>query len=214
MAGARYHRVVRDDVELLDAWREGDAAAGEQLVARHFDGVCRFFRTKVSDGVDDLLQRTFLRCVKARERLRPGSSFRAFLYTAARNELIDHFRRERVRGEARVDLSMSSVADLGRSPASLMAEDEGRRLLIAALQRIPVELQIALELYYWENLSGPELAAVLEVPQGTVRSRLRRGVEALRARMRELADSPEQLQQTLQSLDAWAAAVRELADED
>ena len=52
---------------------------------------------------------------------------------------------------------------------------------------IPVELSLALELYYWEGLSGPDLALALDVPLGTARSRLRRGIERLRE---HLADAP------------------------
>ena len=47
----------------LEAWRAGDHAAGERLVAEHYDVVLRFFRTKAGEEADDLVQRTFLRCV-------------------------------------------------------------------------------------------------------------------------------------------------------
>lgn len=201
------------DEALLAAWRAGDNTAGDSLVERHFEGVCRFFRTKVDRDVDDLLQRTFARCVRAKERLRPDTTFRAFLYMAARNELVDHYRRERARSGAVVDASVHSVAALAPSPTSIIAKDEEQRLLIAALQRLPLDLQVALELFYWEDLTGPELAAVLGIAEGTVRSRLRRGVEALRQSIQQLAESPQQRDATLQSLSGWAHAVRALMDD-
>ena len=48
------------DLELLQKWSDGDASAGNQLFNRHFDPVCRFFANKVSEDVDDLIQKTFL----------------------------------------------------------------------------------------------------------------------------------------------------------
>ena len=62
-----------------------------------------------------------------------------------------------------------------------------------ALRRIPLELQVALELYYWEGMAGPELAAALDLPEGTVRTRLRRGRQLVREQLTELgapADEP------------------------
>jgi len=60
-----------------------------------------------------------------------------------------------------------------------------QRQLVQALQRLPVELQIALELYYWEELSIDEIAAAVEIPSGTVKSRLYRG----RTLLREMIDN-------------------------
>ena len=59
------------------------------------------------------------------------------------------------------------------------AQHEEQRLLLEALRRIPLDLQIAIELHYWEGMSGPDLAQVLDIPEGTVRSRLRRAREPL-----------------------------------
>ena len=73
---------------------------------------------------------------------------------------------------------------------------------------IPVELQLTLELYYVQRLKAPEIAEILELPIGTVRSRIRRAIEQLRANMAGLADSPQPLRTTLTDLHAWAASLR------
>ena len=75
------------DFELLDRWRAGDASAGEALFARHFDGLCGFFATKCHGDADELVQRTLLACVGAKDQLRKQSSFRTYLFTVARQEL-------------------------------------------------------------------------------------------------------------------------------
>ena len=139
---------VPTDFELLDAWRAGDSEAGNALFERHFASVCRFFRNKVDEGVDDLIQRTFLACVESRDAFRGEASFRTYLFTLARNELFAHLRR-REREHARFDPLEQSVHDLGPTPTNIVAQKAEQRLLLQALRRIPVDLQVALELFYW-----------------------------------------------------------------
>ena len=191
---------MSSDTELLSAWRDGDRDAGDELLRRYFDAVCRFFRGKLGDDVEDLIQRTFLDCVESRDRVREDG-FRAYLFTVARNRLFDHLRAAQRRPE-RVDISLRSVEDLGTSPSTKLARTEHERLLIRALRSIPLDYQIALELAYWEQLSGREIAVVLGIAENTVRSRMSRAREALRAKLEQLAASPELSDSTLQSFDA------------
>jgi RNA polymerase sigma-70 factor (ECF subfamily) len=198
---------VRSDGELLDAWRGGDAAAGTELFERHFDGLFRFFRNKAEEAVDDLIQATFALIVSSRDAFRGDASFRSYLFQVARHELYAYWRKRARRGEE-VDVGEISVEDLGTSPSGVLARHREQQLLLRALRRIPLDLQIALELHYWEDLSGPELAAALEIPEGTVRSRLRRAREALDAQMTALADDPATLDSSLGDFDRWAASLR------
>ena len=173
------------DAALLEAWRAGDAAAGQELFARHSASVMRFFRNKLDVDLEDLVQRTFLACVESRDRVRDGSSFRAYVLRIARNELVNHYAA-RQRAAARVDPLTTSILDLGASPSVMVASDERDRALLTALRRLPLDLQTALELHYWEELSTAELAEVLAIPQGTVKTRLFRAREQLRVTLREV----------------------------
>ena len=126
---------------------------------------------------DDAVQETFLACLTG-PAFRGESSFRTYLFAIARNVL--HAQMKRLgRARAEVDVGEISVMDLGPSPSTLAARRREERLLLSALRAIPLDMQIALELFYWEDLSGSELAVALEIPEGTVRSRLRRAREAL-----------------------------------
>ncbi len=167
-----------DDNALIAAWRGGDKQAGNTLVARHFDSICRFFRTKVGDDVGDLIQRTFLDCVQNLERIELGG-FRAYLFGIARHRLLRHLR-DKYRDAARFDAEVTSVANLGTTPSQRMSRDHRQLQLHEALRRLPVDHQIALELAYFEDLSAPEIAAVIGVPANTIRSRLARAREGLR----------------------------------
>ncbi len=202
--------VESEDAALYEAWKGGDRRAGEALFERYFDPIYRFFESKTHADPGDLVQRTFLGCVEARERFRGASSFRTFLYAIARNELFAHYRSRKSGGQ--VDFGVSSVADLAPSPSTLLRRQSDREVLVAALQSLPLDLQIALELRFWEELSGPDLAVVLEIPEGTVRSRLRRAMEALRAAL-IASEADPRLVGALggdadADLEAWAARLR------
>lgn len=198
------------DFELLDAWRDGDAAAGNELFERHFDSVYRFLDRKTSGDTADLVQRVFLGCIEGRDRFRGASSFRTFLFAIARHELYGHWRQNNKRDN--LDFGVTAIEDLDPTPSRVALERQQHRLLLEALRSLPLELQLALELHYWEGMSGPELAEVLDVPEGTVRSRLRRAREGLESRLRELAASPKVLESTITDLEGWARSLGEALD--
>lgn len=198
------------DPELLDAWRRGDARAGNALFRRYVAQLGRFFRNKVDAGVEDLLQATFLACVEGRDRFRETSSFRTYLFAIARHHLYAHYRRQR----RAVDFTQTSVVDLGASPSGPLGRREETSALLRALRAIPLEQQIVLELTYWEGMKAPEIAEILDVPANTVRGRLSRARAALRQALADSGPSPEVLRSTLEDLDGWAERVRADLDAD
>ena len=193
-----------NDLDLLDAWRGGDARAGNLLFRRHFAPLARFFRNKVDVGVEDLIQGTFLACIEGRDRFREASSFRTYLFAIARNLLYGYYRRQ----HRAVDFVQTSVIDLGASPCGPLGRREEAAALLRALRSIPLEFQVVLELSYWEDMKAPEIAEVLEIPANTVRGRLSRARAALRQALAAAALSPTLLRSTLADLDGWAATLR------
>jgi RNA polymerase sigma-70 factor (ECF subfamily) len=181
---------MQTDHELLDAWCAGDKDAGDALIRRHFDAVCRFFRGKLGDDVEDLIQRTFQICTVRRAELRPDGTFRGFLFGVARNLLLDHLRH-RYRHGAQEDLSALSLVDLRTSPSAAVARNEREALVREALRRIPLEQRMILELAHWEGLSGREIAEALAIGEHTVRSRLSRARAALREQVERLEERRE-----------------------
>jgi len=182
---------MADDWELLAAWRGGDTRAGNELVALHFQAISRFFRSKLGDDVEDIIQQTFLACVEARDRIE-GASFRSYLFGVATRRLFDYLRAKYRTGH-RIDFSVTSLADLGTTPSEGVARNQRARLLQTAMQQIPIDAQIALELAYWEGLSGKEIAVVLGIDEGTVRSRLSRARTRLRSAVLALGGDVENL---------------------
>ncbi len=205
-----------EDVELLNAWKAGDRSAGARLFERHYASVLRFFYNKKAGATSkDLIQRTFLRCLEARDRIREGASFRAYLFGVARNVLLEHLRSVR-RDNRRFDVMSTSIHDVSPQPTpnSLLAHKREVQLLMDALRRLPVELQIIIELYYWEHMSARELGVVIGVPEGTVRTRLRRARQLLERELREHAVSPQELETTLSGMRDWISQIRQQLRDD
>ncbi len=192
------------DEVLLAAWLAGDSKAGFELFERHYDAVARFFQSKVGDQGGDLIQRTFLACVEQLPNFQGRGSFRSYLFAIAYRQLCRHFR-DRARDQQRLDFTSVSVADLQPSATAAIGQREEVRLLLAALRRIPVELQVLVELHYWEGLTTGEIAEVLGIPPGTVRTRLMRAREQLDAVMQRIAESPSLAHSTQSAFERWAA---------
>lgn len=169
---------MASDLELLDQWRGGNRDAADELVARYFDPICRFFRSKLGDDVDDLIQRTFLDCLAAHERFRGDGSFRSYLFSIAHHRLYDHLRSAR-RAPAQEDIGRLSVRDLGTTPSRAAARAQESELVRLAMDELALDHRIVLELAYWEEMKGPEIAVALGIGANTVRSRLSRARTAL-----------------------------------
>jgi len=192
------------DFDLLQQWRGGDEAAGRALFARHFDSVYRFFRNKVDDAAEDLTQQTFMGLVQGRDRFRGDSSFRTYVFMIARKRLYSYLRSTQ-RSTESLDADEHSIADLGLlSPSRVVANRQEQKLLLQALRTLPVEMQVALELFYWEELTVVEIGEILETPIGTVKSRLQRARVRLDTAIEQLADSEALRQSTMDNFEQWA----------
>jgi len=194
-----------EESALVAAWRDGDRAAGQRLFTCYYDPVARFFFNKVGDPGHDLVQRTFLACLESLPRFRGECSFRSYLFAIAYRQLCRYFRD--LKGE-HVDMTVSSACALDPSASAVLVEREEMRLFLAGLRELPVDMQVALELYYWEQCSVAEIAAVLEIAEGTVKSRLRRGRELLRAAIELLAVRGDLAASTFNGLESWAQGIR------
>ena len=195
------------DLALLDRWRNGDGEAGNQLFQRHFDSIYRFFDHKVEGDIDELVQATFVSCVRSRDQFRGQSSFRTYLFTIARHELFAYLRK-RHRHRDDIDFDQVSLEHLTTSPTGRIARDQEHKLLLHALRTLPLEQQLLLELHYWEDMDAALLAEVLGIAEPATRTRLSRARKALRERMQSMADAPLPALTSVEDLDAWARRMR------
>jgi len=202
------------DAQLLQAWRGSNDEAGNELVRRHFMSVYRFFVNKVgsADEVDDLLQRTFLACVEGRDRVRDDASLRGYILGIARNQVLMYVRRrQRDRKTSSTDVSMAALTG---TPSQVVAAHEEEKLLLMALREISLELQTVIELYYWEELSVAQMAEILEIPPGTVKSRLFRARDALRQQLSAMDVSAAIRKTTVDGFERWARSLRAVLERE
>lgn len=197
----------RSDVELLAAWQAGERRAGAALFDRHFRSLARFLRTKVGreEEVDDLVQATFLACLEGGHRYRGEGGLRGYLLGIAYHK-VQKLYAERERRA--IDVEAVSMHDLAPGPSTALARQAEQRLLLAGLRRLPLQFQVVLELYFWEDLTAAAIGELLGVPEGTVRTRIRRARELLTAQIERLAGARALIESTIHGLDDWARGLR------
>jgi RNA polymerase sigma-70 factor (ECF subfamily) len=173
------------DEELLQRFVDGDEGAFETLVVRYEVRVRNFAFGFVRDPglADDIAQDAFMRAYRAAAQYRGGGTVRGWLYRIVANRARDELRLIRRRRESAID---------DADPAGLVASEFGqterrvegaqiRRHLARAVAMLREEYRAPLMLREVEGLSYDEIAATLEWPVGTVKTRIHRGRLELRA---------------------------------
>jgi RNA polymerase sigma-70 factor (ECF subfamily) len=193
------------DTDLLAQWRDGDAEAGNLLVARYFDLLHRFFAGRFDDGVPDLVQRTFLGAVQARDRLPSDVNFKAYLLGIAHRQLLMAYRSRR-RYDAVFAAGDATGPALVTSPSRVVARKERQRALLGALRELGIEHQVVVQLYYWEELPIETIARIVDVSATAVKSRLHRARGLLRDAVAAHLAAPDP-ETSVRDFDAWARSV-------
>jgi RNA polymerase sigma factor (sigma-70 family) len=179
--GATTHRLDAD-TNLVGRCLVGEQAAWEELVKTHTRrvyAICYRFTNRENEA-QDLTQEVFMRVFKSLGSFRAGEgSFTVWLTRLTRNLLVDHYRRtkqDRITDNIDDQLTVleERTAMFSRTDG-LLAGREAGELLQAALQKLSPELREAVILRDLEELEYREIAKVLNVPEGTVKSRLNRG---------------------------------------
>ena len=180
--GSRLENSFELDASLVERCLSGDDAAWEDLVkvhSRRVYGLCYRFTNKESDA-QDLTQEVFLRIFKTLKSFRSGEgSFTVWMTRLTRNLLIDNYRRTKMDRasdslEEQLPILIERSASTGRTDG-LLAGREASELLQGALAKLSPELRETVILRDLEELEYKEIAEILAVPEGTVKSRLNRG---------------------------------------
>ena len=168
------------DRHLIEATLRGDGQAFRTLVGEYqrlVASVAWRFGVKRQE-VDDVVSEVFLKVYSNLPRYRPDHAFSTWLYRLAVNHVLDHGRKVR-RTPKSVEMPVA-VADPRPSAKAEVLADERAEILRAALLEVDPRYREALTLVYTEGLKVEEAASLLRVPEGTVKTRLLRGREALR----------------------------------
>lgn len=188
----RVRSIVIDDpdAELVERWKSGDEQAFESLVRRHEQRVFRLLMRMMGtrEEAEDVSQEAFLSLHRHGKRFRSESRFSTFVYRVAANAALNR-RRSLGRNRARIKkLGVRQAAgdDLPyspRDPEGAMLGGELSEHVREALAKLSTTLRMPVILYDIEGLSYSEIASVLSVAEGTVKSRIHRARQALRVEL-------------------------------
>lgn len=165
------------DVQLMLETAAGSETAFAELIRRHQNGLLNFFTSMgVYNDAEDLVQETFVRVWKVRGKYRPTAKFSTFLYVLARNVWADRGRKakrfERLAGSLKTDAEIG-----GGNAAPLPA---GGLDVQEALGRLSPKLREAIVLNIYQGLRYQEIADVIDIPLGTVKSRINTALQELK----------------------------------
>jgi RNA polymerase sigma-70 factor (ECF subfamily) len=178
---------ARRDFDLADRHRYGDETAFRELYDRFSPMVWNLCLRLSGDPnrAQDLSQEVFLRVFKGLPRYRGGSTLKTWIYSIALNHCRGRLGRRSLELEDWDDERWTrGPIDPARGPEEDLLARDGERRIAAALVALPVRFREAVVLRDLEGLSYEEIAAVLRVRTGTVRSRIARGRERLRRLLR------------------------------
>ncbi|HOB76225.1 MAG TPA: RNA polymerase sigma factor [Phycisphaerae bacterium] len=177
------------DEQLLADYVAGQIDGFELLVRRHHQELFRFLVrfTGSSSMAEDIVQETFLQVHLSAVSFDRTRRFKPWLFTIAANKARDLMRSRRRRPEVPLDAQVNSdeeesqrfldfLADSAAAPAGSMEEEEERAFVRAVMERLPEHLREVLVLSYYHRFPYKEIADILGVPLGTVKSRLHAAV--------------------------------------
>lgn len=180
------------DLKLMQRFQDGDVDAFTELYEVHLRGLLNFFFRLCWDRAlaEDFAQETLLRVYKSAHRWQPNAKFTTYMYRIARNYWIDHCRllstqkenvslNLRIGGDESASQLMDRLPDDIRPPEHDMDRQELFAAIMKALEQLPDEQRMVFVLSEIEELKYQEIADIMEVPLGTVKSRMHTAIGKL-----------------------------------
>jgi RNA polymerase sigma-70 factor (ECF subfamily) len=177
------------DAELLDRFAEGDESAFREIVNRYKNGLYTFLRQFLNrhDLVEDVFQETFLQLFTSRESFDPSRPLRPWLFTIAANKAKDALRKaQRINAipigtisesqEMSFDDVLNSLSSDDTVPYEDLERGETSVRVAEIIENMPENLREILILAYFNKFSYKQMAQILSIPIGTVKSRLHTAV--------------------------------------
>lgn len=188
---------MTDEQAMWRVQNHGDAAAFGQLVKR-WEGPIRNLCIRMTGDIhrgEDLAQETFARLYARKEQYHPTGKLSTYLWRIALNLCHDELRRIQRRGECSLDdeHAPSSIVNLQTvepSPDETLELNERADIVRSALLKLSESHRTVLVLRHYENLKFREIADVLDIPEGTVKSRMAEAITQLSRYLKPLAPDP------------------------
>lgn len=189
---------AQEDAALVQRVRSGDRTAMDEIVQRHYRNVFNLaYRLSGNyDDAQDIVSEAFIRVHNALPSFRGDAHFTTWLYRIVKNVFLDERKKQRVRAhsslEEMVDLDDSAVSrqveDPAPGPEWLVERGERSETVHQAVQQLPEAQRLMIALYHFQHRSYEEIAEVMGLPIGTVKSRLNRARQALSGKLRDVKE--------------------------
>ena len=168
------------DREIMLSVKEGNTHELGLLFDRHARGLFNYFRFQVRDRhkSEDLVQNVFYKILKYRHTFKDGADFKVWMYAIARNEKIDHFKKERPQDQA-LDPDLSD--EWSQSPEKKLEEKAEKKLLDEALERVSPDNRELIVLSKFTALPYRQIAELYGCTVGAIKVRIYRAIKELKA---------------------------------
>lgn len=165
---------VPDDKQLLAAIAGGDMDAITVFYQRHEARVYRYAMAKVGDSfaASDILNDVMMQVWRAAAKFEGRAKVTTWLLGIAHNKVVDHWRKVGAREYTELDDSMEDESATGANPAQATEAASDGKLLHACMAKLKPEHREILHLVFFEELGYSEIAGIINVPEGTVKSRV------------------------------------------
>lgn len=171
-----------DERRWIARFQAGDSSAFETIMSHYEPYVLGLLWRMTGDRAraEDLCQETFIRVLKGLPRFRGESGLKTWIFRIARNTGTDLFRASDPATEPLDEEAGAHSTPSPQDPSRSLERDQIRALVERAMAALPPIPKSVLHLFYWDELSVAEIASVLNLPEGTVKTHLFRGRKALR----------------------------------
>ena len=178
----------RSDIELMLRAQQGDMGAFQELTLRYREPLRRFFAALLLDSsqADDCVQETFLRLWLLRQAYQPTGKFSAYLFQIGKHHLLNH--RRKLRQDALcspVEAAQHIATPEQSQPEWIVFRQDRQARLRQAMGSLPPRLREVVEMRHTKQYTYAEIALQLQIPLGTVKSRLSEAVRRLRQTLSE-----------------------------
>jgi RNA polymerase sigma-70 factor (ECF subfamily) len=195
------------DEWLMGSYCQGNHAALSVLIHRYERELFSYLRRMTGDAAlaEDVFQNTFLQVHQKKHMYGQGRTFRPWLYTIATNQAIDALRRNQrhrilslnaelpAEGNREAGSFLDQLEGNFDDPLTGCARSERRELVRTAVDQLSEHLRVVVVLAYYQGMKYKEIAEVLDIPVGTVKSRLHAAVQRLGEAWNELGLTEEKL---------------------
>ena len=178
----------RSDIELMLAAQKGDLGAFQELTRRYREPLRRFFAALLleSSQADDCVQETFLRLWLLRQAYQPTGKFSTYLFQIGKHHLLNHKRKLRQDAICSpVEAAQHVAMPEQMQPESIVLRQDRQAQLQQAIYKLPLHLREVVEMRHTKQYAYAEIARHLQIPVGTVKSRLSEAIRRLKQQLSE-----------------------------